>query len=177
MWKTDAPQAVTKSKWSESELGLGQQTCWAKGIIVQLCLSLYQVYGVTHCVSQLYLHKFRETNIIWMTDRHTNQLTSAKQYAPHFLKGVYLIWRKQGQHKGWHPLAGGQSWPLNFDMWPKINRVPPLIINNLHMKFETVVCIVPKRQSKTDRRTDRLTHYPITHKQTHYYIPFNACGG
>ena len=40
-----------------------------------------------------------------------------------------------------------QSWPWPLTPWPKINRVPPLIIHNLHMKSEsdwakTIVCIV-----------------------------------
>ena len=39
---------------------------------------------------------------------------------------------------------------LTFDLGPKINRVPPLIIHNLHEKFESdwakiVVAIVPTR--------------------------------
>ena len=43
-----------------------------------------------------------------------------------------------------------QSWPWPLTPWPKINRVPPLTINNLHVKFEsdcakTVVCIVSTR--------------------------------
>ena len=56
---------------------------------------------------------------------------------------------KTRQRKAWHPLAGGQSWPWPLTSWPKINRVPPLIIHNLQVKFEsdwakTVVCILPK---------------------------------
>ena len=40
-----------------------------------------------------------------------------------------------------------QSWPWLLTSWPKINRVPSLIIHNLHVKFEsdwasTVVAIV-----------------------------------
>ena len=43
-----------------------------------------------------------------------------------------------------------QSWPWPLTPWSKINRVPPLIIHNLHVKFEsdwakTVVAIVPTR--------------------------------
>ena len=39
------------------------------------------------------------------------------------------------------------SWPWPLTPWPKINRIPPLIIHNLHVKFEsdwakTVVAIV-----------------------------------
>ena len=37
---------------------------------------------------------------------------------------------KTRQRKAWHPLAGGQSWPWPLTPWPKINRVPPLIIHN-----------------------------------------------
>ena len=55
-----------------------------------------------------------------------------------------------------------QSWTWPLTQWPKINRVPPLIINNLHVKFEshrevTVVCILPTRQSTMDGRTDAHT--------------------
>ena len=44
----------------------------------------------------------------------------------------------------------GQNWPWPLILWPKINRIPPLIIHNLHVKFEsdwakTVVCILPTR--------------------------------
>ena len=43
-----------------------------------------------------------------------------------------------------------QSWPWPLTPWPKINRVPPLIIHNLQVKFEsdwakTVVAIVSTR--------------------------------
>ena len=47
-----------------------------------------------------------------------------------------------------------QSWPWPLSMWPKINRVPPLIIHTLHVKFKsvklakTVVCIVSTRQKR-----------------------------
>ena len=52
-------------------------------------------------------------------------------------------------------------WPLT--LWPKINRHPLFIGNNLYVKFEsdgtiTVVCIVHTRQSVTDGWTDRQTH-------------------
>ena len=52
---------------------------------------------------------------------------------------------------------------LTFDPVTQNHRVPPLIMNNLHVKFESdeaksIVCIVPTRQSATDRRTDRQTH-------------------
>ena len=62
-----------------------------------------------------------------------------------------------------------RSWPWLLTPWLKINRVPPLIIHNLHVKFEsdlakTVVCIVSTWQSATDARrqarTDVPTHSP-----------------
>ena len=48
-----------------------------------------------------------------------------------------------------------QSWPWHLTQWPKINRVPPLIIHNLHVKFEsdwakTAVCIVSKSSLYTE---------------------------
>ena len=50
------------------------------------------------------------------------------------------------------------SWPWPLTPCPKINLVPPLIVHNLHVKFEsdwakTVVCIVSTRQSATDAPT------------------------
>ena len=58
--------------------------------------------------------------------------------------------RKTRQRKAWHPLAGGQSPPWPMTPWPKIDRGPPLIIHNLHVKFEsdwakTVVAIMSTR--------------------------------
>ena len=58
-----------------------------------------------------------------------------------------------------HPLAGGQSLPWPMTLWPKINRVPSLIINNLHVKFEsdwakTVVCIVSTRSYTQSTKVD-----------------------
>ena len=46
------------------------------------------------------------------------------------------------------PTIGCQSWPGPFTPWPKIDRVPPLITNNIHFKFESdltksVVFIMP----------------------------------
>ena len=63
------------------------------------------------------------------------------------------------QRKAWLPLAGGQSWPWPLTLWPKINRVPPLIIHNLHVKFEsdrakTVVCILPTRSYTQSAKVD-----------------------
>ena len=40
-------------------------------------------------------------------------------------------------HKAWYPLSGGQSWHQLLMPWPKINRIPPLIMNNLDVKFES----------------------------------------
>ena len=41
-----------------------------------------------------------------------------------------------------------QSWPWPLTPWPQIKRVPPLIMKNLYLKFESdwaksLVCIVP----------------------------------
>ena len=51
------------------------------------------------------------------------------------------------------------KWPWPLTSWPKINRVPPLIIHNLHMKFEsdwakTVVCIVSTRSYTQSAKVD-----------------------
>ena len=59
---------------------------------------------------------------------------------------------------------------LTLTPWPKINRVPPLIIHNLHVKFESdraksVFCIVSTRQSATDALMHGLTH-SLTQSQT-----------
>ena len=101
-----------------------------------------------------------------------------------FWKWSYKNWSLYHDHKVSY--TEYQSWPQPLNPWPKINRVPLLIIHNLHVKFEsdrtkTVVCIVPTRQSKTDgqthARTDSLTHpliHPTTDERTHYYIPSNA---
>ena len=48
------------------------------------------------------------------------------------------------------PSQVGQSWPWHLTPWPIINRVPPLIMVNVHVKFEsdwakTVVAIVSTR--------------------------------
>ena len=79
-----------------------------------------------------------------------------------------------------------QSWPWPLTLWSKINRVPPLITHNVHVKFEsdwakTEVCILPTsfytKSAKVDlesvscpqgkaRRTDRHTH-ALTHAPTH----------
>ena len=53
----------------------------------------------------------------------------------------------------------GQSWPWLLTTWPQINRVPPLIIHNLHVKFEsdwakTVVCIVSTRSCLQRAKVD-----------------------
>ena len=52
---------------------------------------------------------------------------------------------------------------LTFDPVPKIYRVPPLIMNNVYIKFEsdgakTVVSILSTRQSAKDARTHSRTH-------------------
>ena len=57
-----------------------------------------------------------------------------------------------------------QNWPWPLTPWPKINRVPPLIIHNLHVKFEsdcskTVITIVSIR-SYTQSATVDLDLWP-----------------
>ena len=52
-----------------------------------------------------------------------------------------------------------QSWPLPLTSWPKINRVPPLIIHNFYVKFKsdlvrTAVCIVSKRSYTQSAKVD-----------------------
>ena len=52
-----------------------------------------------------------------------------------------------------------QSWPWPLHPWPKMNRVPPLTIHNLHVKFEsdwakTVVAIVPTRSYTQSAKLD-----------------------
>ena len=56
------------------------------------------------------------------------------------------------------------GWPWPLTPWPKINRVPPLIIHNLHVKFEsdwakTAVAIVSTR-SYTQSATVDLDLWP-----------------
>ena len=71
---------------------------------------------------------------------------------------------------------------LTCDPITKINRVLPLMINNLHVKFksdrvETVVCRYRVHKAKRDGRTHplthSLTHLPIKtlHERPNYYIP------
>ena len=59
-----------------------------------------------------------------------------------------------------------QSWPWPLTPWPKINRVPPLVIHNLHVKFEidwakTVVCIM-STGSYTQSATVDSWPWPLT---------------
>ena len=66
---------------------------------------------------------------------------------------------KTRQRKAWHPHAGGQSWFWPLTPWPTINRVPPLIMNNLHAKFESdqakiVVSIMPIRCYRERAKVD-----------------------
>ena len=63
------------------------------------------------------------------------------------------------QCKVWHPLAGGHIWPWPLTLWPKTNRDPPLIMNNLHVKCEsdwakTVVWIVPAKFYRQSAKVD-----------------------
>ena len=58
-----------------------------------------------------------------------------------------------------------RSWPLT--PWPKINRVPPLVIHNLLVKFEsdwakTVICILPTRSYTQGAKVDLGHHLQIT---------------
>ena len=88
-----------------------------------------------------------------------------------------------------------QMWPWILTQWSKINRLPPLIIHNLHMEFEshwakTVVSIVSTRsytqsakvdlwpcdcicyrvhKVKPHGHTDTLAH-PTTHEQPHMLL-------
>ena len=69
------------------------------------------------------------------------------------------MYRNTRQRKAWHPLAGGQSWPWSMTPWPKINRVPPLIMVNVHVKFEsdwakTEVGIVSTRSYTQSAKVD-----------------------
>ena len=53
------------------------------------------------------------------------------------------------------PYTQCQSWPWPLTLCPKSNRVSPIIIHNLHVKFEsdwtkTVVCIVSTRSNTQD---------------------------
>ena len=78
-----------------------------------------------------------------------------------------------------------QSWPWLLTPWPKINRVPPLIIHNLpvHVKFEsdwakTVVIIVSTRYKAW--RTHAPPTNPLTHSSNHprtaaLLYPFQSC--
>ena len=61
---------------------------------------------------------------------------------------VYL--KLDNAKRGIPSQGGGQKWPWHLTLGPKINRVPPLIMANVHMKFEsdwakTVVAIVATR--------------------------------
>ena len=64
-----------------------------------------------------------------------------------------------------------QSWPWPLTPWPKINRVPPLIMVNVHVKFEsdwakTVVAIVGRTHARMHPPTHPLTN-PLTHSPNH----------
>ena len=52
-----------------------------------------------------------------------------------------------------------KSWPWPLTPWPQINRFPPFIINNLHVKFKsdwakTAVCIVSTRSYTQSAKVD-----------------------
>ena len=66
------------------------------------------------------------------------------------------------------------GWPWPLTLWPKINRVPPLIIHNLHVKFEsdwakTVVAIVSTR-SYTLSATVDLDLWPLDPKSIGFLL-------
>ena len=56
------------------------------------------------------------------------------------------------------------TWPWPLTPWPKINRVPPLIIHNLHMKFESdwakTVFTIMSTRSYTQSATVDLDLWP-----------------
>ena len=78
-----------------------------------------------------------------------------KVSSSHHPQLTYEVWKWLG--KNWsryrvHKVlyTDCQSWPWPLTPWAKINRVPPLIIHNLHMKLEsdwvkTVVAIMSTR--------------------------------
>ena len=71
-------------------------------------------------------------------------------------------------------------WPWPLTPWPKIKRVPPNIIHNLHAKFESdwakpVVCIASTRQSATDGRTHPLTYSPNHTRTAALLYPLKRC--
>ena len=72
------------------------------------------------------------------------------------------------QRKAWHPLAGGQIWPWPMTQWPKINRGPPLIIHNLHAKFESdwakIVVAIVSTGSYTQSAIVDLNLWPCNRK-------------
>ena len=92
------------------------------------------------------------------TDRHTDR---------HVQSNMPLLFQRGGiislypVHKVLYTEC--QSWPWPLNPWPKIKRVPPHVIYNLNVKFEsdrakTVVCILSTRQSATDTSTNPNTH-------------------
>ena len=61
---------------------------------------------------------------------------------------------------------------FDLDLWPKINQVPPLIVNNLPVKFKsdwakTVVCIISTRYNIMDTPT-------LAHLTTHGCITISS---
>ena len=89
-----------------------------------------------------------------------NQLDSSSHHgecACEVWKWLGKNWSRYCVHKVLYTEC--QSWPWPLTPWPKINRVPPLIINNLHVKFEsdwekTVVCIVSTRSYTQSAKFD-----------------------
>ena len=68
-----------------------------------------------------------------------------------------------------------QSWPWPLTLWAKINRVLPLIIHNLRVKFEsdwakTVVAIVSSTRSYTQSAKVNFNLWPPDPKSIELFI-------
>ena len=94
-------------------------------------------------------------------------------FSPHHQQPTCEVWKwfdincsLYCAHKAWYREC--QSWPWYLTPWPKINRVLPLIIHNLHAKFErdlakTVVAIVCTRSYTQSAKVD-LDLWPLWSK-------------
>ena len=106
-----------------------------------------------HCVAVQPVKSFRHSSSERLKIQGASTKSTKVRYLSKIIQTVRPGWQDKfstRQRKAWHPLARGQSWPWPLTPWPIINRVPPLIIHNLHVKFEsvwakTVVAIVPTR--------------------------------
>ena len=82
-------------------------------------------------------------------------IQNQKGFSPHHPQPTCEVWKSLGKNCSLYPVYKvlytdyhSSPWPLT--PWPKINRVPPLTVHGLHIKFEsgwakTVVAIVPTR--------------------------------